>query len=43
MKAFVLSLIAAGVISVGANQALHFIGFSSAASGTSQDNVRISE
>jgi hypothetical protein len=43
MKAFVLSLIAAGVISVGANQVLQVMGFSSAASGTSQNNVRISE
>ena len=43
MKAFVWSIIAACVISVGANQALNFIGFTSAASGTSQNNVRLSE
>ena len=43
MKAFLLALVALVVISVGANQALTRIGFSSAESGSSATNVRIAE
>jgi len=43
MKAFLFALVALCVISIGANQVLTRIGFSSAAAGTSATNVRITE
>jgi hypothetical protein len=43
MKAFVLSIIALVLITVGANQILMQSGFSSAVAGSSSDNVRLSD
>lgn len=43
MKPFLLALVALVVISVGANQILQQIGFSSSSAGTSSGNVRLSE
>ena len=43
MKAFLLSIVALVVISVGANQILMRSGFSSAEAGTSTANVRLSD
>lgn len=43
MKAFILALVALVVISVGANQILGSMGFSSADVGTSPANVRLSD
>jgi hypothetical protein len=43
MKAFLLALVAMCLISVAANQILMRSDFSSAASGTSSTNVRLSD
>lgn len=43
MKSFLLALVALVVISVGANQILQKIGFSSSNAGTSSGNVRLSD
>lgn len=43
MKAFLVSLVALVVISVGANQLLLQFGTSSADAGTSAQNVRLSD
>lgn len=41
MKAFLLALVALVVITVGANQILHRIGFSAEAATVSSNNVRL--
>ncbi len=41
MKAFLMSLVALVVITVGSNLILKQVGFSSAAAGTSEANVRV--
>jgi hypothetical protein len=43
MKSFLFALVALVVISVGANQILQQIGFSSSNAGTSSENVRLSD
>ncbi|WP_255200174.1 MULTISPECIES: hypothetical protein [unclassified Sulfitobacter] len=43
MKAFLISLVALVVITVGANRILQVVGFSSATAATSSQNVRLSD
>lgn len=43
MKAFLISIVALVVVTIGANQILMQIGFSSAEMGTSSENVRLSD
>lgn len=43
MKAFLIALVALVIITVGANQILQVVGFSSATAGTSSKNVRLSD